>query len=334
MNRDFDEMVKDSMRWFTDGARVPAGLADQARGHVRRQRRARAGWLATGTAAAAAAAVLAGTLGAGSAPHHPVARSGSANSGVANGSTANGGANGGTTGVAVQTTAVVISRVDRALAKAARGKPVAYTQEEVRGIKLFVLIPHVGPAEVHADITRTWSRGSLQHVEVVTRAGKVVFSTQTDLRSGKSVQTMVSYPHRVWWRGTYQAPANATPKLACTLGEVDRTPAQWTREVRRLLSCGAAVAGHERVDGVNAIKLKLSSSYKRACAASNDQRKCTPQPVGWNGILWADASSYLPVRLVSHGHKFSFKIDFRWLAPATANLAKLHQPIPGGFKHV
>ncbi len=234
----------------------------------------------------------------------------------------------------IQTTAVIVSRVDHALARAAARNPVAYTQETMRGVKLFVLIPHGQPEQVHGSVTRTWSRGPLQHVEVVTRSGKIAFSTETDLSSGKSVQTMVSYPQRVWWRGTYDAPTNATPKLACTLGEIDRTPAQWTREVRKLLSCGAAVAGHERVDGVNAIKLKLNSSYKRACAASNFQSKCQPQPVGWTGVMWANASTYLPVRLISHGQRYSFQLDFRWLAPNAANLARLRQPIPAGFKHV
>jgi hypothetical protein len=56
--------------------------------------------------------------------------------------------------------------------------------------------------------------------------------------------------------------------------------------------------------------------------------------VGWTGTLWANANTFLPVRLVSHGRHFSFQIDFRWLAPTAANLARLHQPIPAGFRHV
>jgi len=50
--------------------------------------------------------------------------------------------------------------------------------------------------------------------------------------------------------------------------------------------------------------------------------------------LWADASTYLPVRLVSHGRHYGFQIDVRWPAPTKANLAHLHQPIPAGFRHV
>lgn len=88
------------------------------------------------------------------------------------------------------------------------------------------------------------------------------------------------------------------------------------------------------MDGVNAIKLKLSSSYKRACAGASDRPQCQPQPVGWSGVMWADASTYLPVRLVSHGQRYSFRVDFRWLAPTAPNLARLHQPIPAGFRRV
>jgi hypothetical protein len=320
MNTDFDDAVRDSMMWFTDGADIPAGLAAQARRQVRR-RRARMSWLAAGTAVTAAAAVLASSAlaASGTAPHH-LAKGGARNGGPAR-------------TVTIQTTAVVVSKVERALARATAGHPVAFTSQTNRGIRLFVSIPHGRPVEVKGSIL-TWSRGPLQQMAVVTRAGKTVFSTETDLRSGKSVQTMVSYPQRVWWRGTYQAPATTRPKPACTLGAIDRTPAQWTREVRKLLSCGAAVAGFQRVDGVRAIRLRLSSSYKDSCVASNDQRQCKPQPVGWTGILWANAATYLPVRLASHGQHYSFLIDFRWLTPDAANLARLHQQIPAGFRRV
>jgi len=229
---------------------------------------------------------------------------------------------------------MVISRVDRALANAAVGDPLAYTRQITHGLKLFLAIPHRPPTEVRASVIETWSRGPLEHVELVTRTGMPALSMETDVRSGKSIQTTVSYPQRVWWRGTYQPHTASRPKLACVLGQIDRTPTQWTGEVRKLLSCGASAAGHGRVDGVDTIKLRLSSRYHRACAATNDQSRRQPQPVGWSGVLWANASTYLPVRLVSHGQHYRFQIDFRWLAPTAANLAELHQRIPSGFRHV
>ncbi len=314
MNQDFDELVHDSMARFTDSVEMPHGLAAQARVQNRRRHRARIGWLAGGAAIAGAAVVTIGTIGTGTvAPHHPSGQGRSR---------------------AIETTAVVISRVERALAATARGNPVAYTRQTNHGVKLFLMIPHGKPIQVRGSVTSTWSRGALQHVVVGTPGGKPSLSMLTDNSGGKSVQTTVSYQQRVWWRGTYSAPTTITPALACKLGAVDRTPAQWAREVKKLLSCGAAVAGRQRVDGVDTIRLKLSSSYHRACAGSNSGGRCHPVSVGWTGTLWANAKTFLPVRLISHGHHYSFQIDFRWLAPSSANLAMLRQPIPAGFRHV
>jgi hypothetical protein len=325
MNLEFDEEVKESMKWFTEDVEVPAGLAAQARDQVRRQRRARMSWIASGTAVAAAAAVVIGAVGTGgpgaAASHHVAVKSGTHQVGH---------------GLTVETTSVVIKRVDRALSKAATGNPVAFSRESSTGARLIVLIPHSGPVEFPSNlVAETWTRGALTRTDYVTPTGRVLFSQQSDTSSGQSVDTSVSYSHRSWWRGTYSVPAAAKPQAACTLGETELTRAQWTREIKKLLSCGAAsFAGYEQVDGVKAVKLKLSSTIKNACAASNSPGKCAPVPVGWNGVLWANASSFLPVRLMAHGHKFSFRIDFGWLTPNAANLVKLHPSIPAGFRHV
>jgi hypothetical protein len=322
MNQEFDEMVKDSMTWFTDGVDVPAEIAAHAREQVRRQRRARMGWIASGTAVAAATAVAIGAVGTGgpavvTASHH--LRSGHHVTRTEH----------------VVTTAMVVSQVRRALSKAATGNPVAFTRESSTGARLVVMIPHSGPVEFPANlIAETWTRGALTRTDYVTPAGHVLFSDQSDTSSGKNVDTSVSYSHRVWWRGTYSLPAVTKSPAACTLGETQLSRAQWTREIKKLLSCGAAFAGYQRVDGVKTVKLKLSSTIKSACAATNAPGGCKPVPVGWNGVLWANASSFLPVRLAAHGEKFSFRIDFGWLTPNAANLAKLHPSIPAGFRHV
>jgi hypothetical protein len=325
MNQDFDEAVKESMAWFTDGIEVRAGLAAQARDQVRRQRRARMSWIASGTAVAATAAVVIGAAGTGgpgaSASHHVVAKGGSVPPGAR--------------GAHVETTAMVVSQVKRALTKAATGNPVAFTRESSTGARLVVLVPHSGPVEFPANlISQSWTRGGLTKTDYVTPAGRVLFSEQNDVKAGKTVDTSVSYTHRAWWRGTYSAPGTTKAAPACTLGQTELSRAQWTREIKKLLSCGAAFAGYERVDGVKTVKLKLSSTISSACAASNSPGKCMPVPVGWNGVLWANASSFLPVRLMAHGHQFSFRIDFGWLTPNAANLAKLRPSIPAGFRHV
>jgi len=315
MNQDFDELVRDSMTRFTDGIEMPPGLVTNAR-RQRHLRKTRLAWLASGAAVTAAAAVTIGTVATGTAagpagPHRP-----------------------GDRGRQVQTTAMVITHVERALAAAATGKPVTYTRQVNHGIKLFLVTPHGRPVRVHGSVMSTWSRGPLQRLVISTPGGKLALSTVTDNSGGKSVQTIVSFQQRVWWRATYDRPPRTKPSTGCQVGNVNRTPSQWANEVRKLLSCGAAVAGRQRVDGVETIRLKLSSSYRHACAGASDGGRCHPQSVGWSGVLWANAKTYLPVRLKSHGRKFSFQIDFRWLAPTSANLAELHQRIPSGFRHV
>ena len=314
MKHDFDELVRDSMTRFTDGIDMPPSLVTSAR-RQRHLRRTRIAWLASGAAVTAAAAVTIGTIATGTAagpvgPHRN-------------------GDHGG-----VQTTAMVITHVERALAAAATGRPITYTSQVNHGIKLFLVTPHGRPVRVHGSVMKTWSRGPLQRVVITAPGGKPALSTTTDNSSGKSVQTIVSFQQRVWWRGTYDLPPRTKPSIGCAVGNVNLTPSQWAKQVRKLLSCGAAVVGRQRVDGVETIRLKLSSSYRHACAGASGGGRCHPQSVGWSGILWANAKTYLPVRLKSHGRKFSFQIDFRWLAPTSANLAELHQRIPSGFKHV
>jgi hypothetical protein len=85
------------------------------------------------------------------------------------------------------------------------------------------------------------------------------------------------------------------------------------------------VAGRQWVDGVDAIKL---TGHKPAAEAT----------------IWVDPSSYLPVRLTGRVQLISggpekqdagtLTIDFRWLPPTSANLAKLTAPIPPGFHQV
>ena len=63
MNTGFEELVRDSMEWFTEDLQVPADLAGQARrAHQRRRRLAGTAVVALGTAAVTAAAVIAATV--------------------------------------------------------------------------------------------------------------------------------------------------------------------------------------------------------------------------------------------------------------------------------
>jgi len=91
--------------------------------------------------------------------------------------------------------------------------------------------------------------------------------------------------------------------------------------LRTAVSCGTlAVAGRQRADGIEAIKL-------------------TSRPGSLiSETIWVSPSSYLPVRVVVRSAPgtpaFQQTADFTWLPPTAQNLAKLTVPIPAGFRQV
>jgi hypothetical protein len=109
-------------------------------------------------------------------------------------------------------------------------------------------------------------------------------------------------------------------------GAAGKTAADWKQNILIGLRCRAfAVAGRQRVDGVEAIRL---TGHKALTGVT----------------IWADPRSYLPVRLTvpedvvtgssSKVSAVTMRIDFRWLPPTSADLAKLTAPIPPGFREV
>jgi hypothetical protein len=101
------------------------------------------------------------------------------------------------------------------------------------------------------------------------------------------------------------------------------------RGLRAAISCGSlAVAGRQRVDGIEAIELT------------------SPPGSLISETIWASPGTYLPVRVVlrsaSAHHRLivdgypvlQMTADISWLPPTAQNLAKLTVPIPAGFRHV
>jgi hypothetical protein len=326
--REFDELVHDAMKWFTDGVDVPAGLAARTR-RRHRQRRTKIGWLAAGTAVVAATAVMAATAAASQvSPARPSASQ----------------------TIKAQTTARVISRIERAIAKTAATQPVGYVRQTNWGAYLNTFVPFPHPHNVQVKVTTSWSRGQRKRAESFTPGGRLVLGMETTTASRTSRSVWINYPDRVWWTTTTRT---SPLKPDCFLNVSNWTPAQWAAQVRKLLSCGTvSVQGHQRVDGVNAIELKLHARQVRYCVVQlppargtqlppargtrrvSSKRHCELGFKGWNGTLWVDPSTYLPVRLQPFAAMSSGeRLDFRWLPPTAANLAKLHQIIPPGFRH-
>ncbi len=85
------------------------------------------------------------------------------------------------------------------------------------------------------------------------------------------------------------------------------------------------IAGHQRVDGVNALKLVAVDATAR-----------TPD------TIWVNPATYLPVRWLQTmsfvaapgGRAWTSRTDYQWLKPTRASLAQLKVRIPVGFTRV
>jgi hypothetical protein len=91
--------------------------------------------------------------------------------------------------------------------------------------------------------------------------------------------------------------------------------------VRTAVSCRTlAVAGQQRVDGIEAIELTSSPG----------------SPV--SSTIWVSPDTYLPVRIVIRSAPgqpvLQQTADITWLAPTAQNLDRLTVPIPAGFRQV
>ena len=326
MNTDFDALVRDSMRTFTEGIEYPPPLTDRARQRVRRRRR-RTRRLALVTSAAGAGGLIAAgvTLGlplTASGPPHRV--------------------------TGIQTTARVIQRVDAALAAVQANSPVeAVIARGFPGARVSV----GGPYQVRIGTARMWSRGDVGHIAYFAPDGRLAAGFRSSVTHGTFVATGIDYQHRTWWRSRSRTGASTDQgaPATCIFRPVAQSPAQAASEIRRLLHCDhVRVAGRQRIDGVAAIKIVLQvvPSKHRTCTSGTGSigpTKTTWHCTSWTnvsrpgGILWVASSDYLPVRFEPAGLPKSVAIgrmDFRWLPPTQANLARLQMPIPAGFRRI
>jgi hypothetical protein len=134
--------------------------------------------------------------------------------------------------------------------------------------------------------------------------------------------TEVDYYKHTWAQSTRREPA-FPPKptsLACSSREKLSKPDATLRaylstspaSIKSALDCGGLVkAGTETIQGVHAIRLTSTS-------------KLTSHSL----VVDVSPDTFLPVRVI-FGH---VEMDYRWLQPTAANLAKLTPHIPRGFR--
>jgi hypothetical protein len=304
MNTDVEDLLREGMERFTRDLRAPAGLTRRV---VRRRRRRLALRSAAGAAAVLAAGAVVLAAGVPGAGHD-----------------------------GTDAAAYVVKRVSSALSAAGPGEIAQVT------VTTSVAVPGGGTVAATAE---EWSYGGQWRSVTDSSAGHPVYDEGF---STSSVFTVVSYQTRTWARqhelGVPAAPTPTTvpvpasgprgcepvvaalpllfvPKLPGIGVSASSRPATVATALRAAVSCGTlAVAGRQRVDGMEAIEL-------------------TSRPGSLiSETIWVSPGTYLPVRVVvrpaSGQSILQQTADITWLPPSAQNLDRLTVPIPAGFRQV
>jgi hypothetical protein len=180
-----------------------------------------------------------------------------------------------------------------------------------------------GPGFYARDV---WATRGRSRNETFTQAGQPIQDDGISLTPTASKRVLVDYQNKTWWRSVGPKPVGHLTgpmppiKWTCSTppGVIVGNAADMAAQVRTGVSCGELkVGGTGTVDGAPAVKL-----------AGN-----------WGGGAvtdWVNATTYLPVRMtLTWGPGRVNQIDFQWLPPTAANLAKLNLPVPpAGFTQV
>jgi len=301
MDTDVEDLLREGMERFTSDLRAPAGLISRAAGRRRRRLALRS---ASGAATALAASAVALAV---------IAVPGAQQGGIA-------------------TTAYVVKQVDSALNSADPGD-IAQMTVTTSG----TAIPFGATATTTAE---EWSYGDQWRSVTYSSPGHPVYDEGF---SASSAYTLVSYQTRTWARETGLgrpaqplAVAGAYPGCGLPVAAVpflfrsglpgigshaSSLPETVARAARAAVSCGTlTVAGHQRVDGIDAVKLTSRPD----------------SPI--SETIWVSPGSYLPLRVVIRSGPgepaLQLTADITWLPPTAKNLAELTVPIPAGFHQV
>jgi hypothetical protein len=333
VNSDLGELLREGIDRQAAGTSLRPGLAARAFHRHRRRLAAIRTATAGGTAVVATAAVLGATIGANGAPPR---RAGEP---------------------PIQTTAYVVGRAEQALAAAERGDAI----QEVRarapqahgtGFAAEASPTLNSPASKDFHGNRHWPAWHVQFQRFTswyyrgrTRIagygadGSLVFQagpTATTLRSGGQPAprvVLIDYRKRLALRPFTVLPGGPV-RPSCDIGQdflagpwaiMETSPAGWAAVIHKALSCGLfQVAGRQRIDGVPAIRLAVTSRMNSHLAALKEQI-----------TLWVNARSFLPMRLEWADRKVPFyAADFSWLHPTPANLRALRVSVPAGTREV
>jgi hypothetical protein len=174
-------------------------------------------------------------------------------------------------------------------------------------------------------VMEVWAGDDKLRIEDFPQAGKPAYDSGYTRTRTAFTQVTVNYPHKTWTRQTGTPGGPRTPSLTCANATADfytyvnpsQEQAAW---LRTAVSCGTLKPdGTTTIDGVTTIRL----------APPPGKAKNT----SFTLYVYVNPKTYLPVRQTATGASGQvMQVDYQWLPPTAANLAKLNLPaIPPGF---
>jgi hypothetical protein len=234
---------------------------------------------------------------------------------------------GGPSAQQIQTMAY-LTRIEHALAVSGQANLVGYTRTVYSAGLSAEVVP--GGLEVVPSTPERAAAGPVWHVGSIVRltyqniallsgyssTGRLLFRQTVTAELGQPATLAVIYADSTWWRSagaTGPDRGHVRVSAACS-ASAPIAAGGWPVFIRNQLRCGFyAMAGRQRVNGVNAIKITGTGAGPAGIRA-----------------LWVNPKTYLPVRVVAA----AFQTDFRWLEPGPSTLAQLKLVVPAGFRQV
>jgi hypothetical protein len=177
-----------------------------------------------------------------------------------------------------------------------------------------------------SEVTDRWERGLQTRVEEFA-SGQLVSDRGSAFTSTTRTSVQINYRDRTWSRSAFHfgkpsaaAPAGAQGSFTCDSANeifgIPDNPSLMAASLRSWESCGWLKAdGTATVGGVTAIRLTTATDG------------------GFTTTWYVSPATYLPIReTVTRRGILLSTLDFQWLPPTAANLAKLALPaVPPGF---
>jgi hypothetical protein len=299
MSAGFEELVRDSMEWFTAEVAVPADVAGKARRHHRRRRLVQRAAIAAGAAVVVAAVVITAT--GGRAAEHS----------------------------GVRTAAYVVRRVEKALVGEKLVMRETRSLIAPGGADFFD-----GRLSYQAV---TWSYRGHTSTETFGARGQLRADAGTGIIHGKLRVIQVDYLLRQWKlipESFVSRPANPCMPRGFLEAASGSFSTDWPSLIRRSLACGVyKVVGYAEIHGSRALKITGSLVLDER-TPSDDNRTAVTLFVNPATDLPVRLSVVFGPASGRGTHSSQTSADFLWLPATAANVSHALVTIPAGYRHI